>query len=181
MTEPLDLDELERLEKARTQGPFVVSDILDNGHLGVLTAKNGIVVGSSGNLSKENADYIVAACNSLPALLVRVRQAENARDYVKAAQESDQRRAERLANENGTLKDRVRELEAAKQEVVGKYKFWADVAEKAEKWSYLAVSPLGLHLRHGVLDDGRHWSESSLRPLNQREVGPGWVRRKERK
>ena len=79
MTDELNLDELERLERAATPGPWTshrpgrYGEVLatesewTNGYYGFLVAQ------SCGPL---NAEFIVAARNALPALIRRIRELE---------------------------------------------------------------------------------------------------------
>lgn len=75
----LDLDELERLHAEATPGPWVTdSDSLDNFPRTIFAGDN-IRVSLA---TKNNAAYIVAACNSLPALIKRVRELERQRGWL---------------------------------------------------------------------------------------------------
>jgi len=43
---------------------WYVSDVLDDGHWGIITGKNAIIIGAASPLSKEQAEKIVYAHNN---------------------------------------------------------------------------------------------------------------------
>lgn len=79
-----DLDELKRLHRAATPGPWM-TDMLFN-----IVDDHGIIVhnfeeyGHTSNPSKANVRYIVAACNAVPELIARVRELERQRKLLAA-------------------------------------------------------------------------------------------------
>ena len=79
----LDLDELERLAKAATPGPWEMDNnynirIAEGGHPLVITINDD----EDWIPRPSDARYIVAACNALPALIKRVRELERQRDWL---------------------------------------------------------------------------------------------------
>ena len=77
----IDLDELERLAKAATSGPWEVVDarvFLDDEDLEIRNGQHCIGFGSG----EANAAYIVAACNAVPELIARVRELERQREAL---------------------------------------------------------------------------------------------------
>lgn len=73
----IDLDELERLAAQATLLPWhtIHGEILDAYHL-----KRAFM--SYGEASKQNAAYIVAACNAVPKLIAKVRELERQREAL---------------------------------------------------------------------------------------------------
>lgn len=74
----IDLDELERLATQATLLPWhtIHGEILDAYHL-----KRAFM--SYEEASKQNAAYIVAACNAVPSLIARVRDLERERELYR--------------------------------------------------------------------------------------------------
>lgn len=91
----LDLDELERLAKAATPGPWeqgdgvfdpslirtsykvgsnIIGDLIHHKALRRDTKGRFYVIEVCGEQWRDNAAYIVAACNALPGLIKRVRE-----------------------------------------------------------------------------------------------------------
>lgn len=113
----LDLDELERLAKAATPGPWKVAD---KGYLYVTDANPNREIARilmKPRAYNANAAYIVAACNSLPRLIEMYRQEfEEACDADKAWQNlrkdwlASVERVKALEAENADLRN---ELKAA--------------------------------------------------------------------
>ena len=71
----IDLEELERLAKAATPGPWEMVDaraFLDDEDFEIRNGGHCIGYGTSG----KDAAYIVAACNAVPELIARVRELE---------------------------------------------------------------------------------------------------------
>ncbi|MGH9535473.1 MAG: hypothetical protein ACRD2E_11515 [Terriglobales bacterium] len=74
MTDPLNLDALERLKAAATKGPWTV---IGNDHIYSSSDYVAECQATDSTVRGEcNAAYIVAACNSLPVLTARVRELE---------------------------------------------------------------------------------------------------------
>lgn len=90
---PIDLDELERLAAQATPGPWKVTGKLLPEYITDANPNRKIArILRTPRTHKENAHYIVAACNSLPTLIA----------------------------ENRALRERVRELEAQRIILAGK-------------------------------------------------------------
>lgn len=98
MTEPLDLDALEALERAATPGPWQYTDDEDSAAGAMLIealtksadGKWYQMVwrgcGSSGEVQEDaDGEFIVAARNALPELIRRARLLENATDALRTA------------------------------------------------------------------------------------------------
>lgn len=86
----IDLEELERLAKAATSGPWIHQQ--DECFLDVQEIRNPNGGAVADFVSQNNASYIVAACNAVPELIARVRELEE--------------RNERLTDENNILHNR---------------------------------------------------------------------------
>ena len=116
MTE-INLNELERLAKGITPGPWSVKD---DWHFYILdaTGKREIAKISNKYRSKDvNAAYIAAACNAVPELIKMYREADDeAADANSAWQKvrrenlALQERVQELERQNAALEDRIRYL-----------------------------------------------------------------------
>ena len=75
MTEPLNLDELERITNAATEGPWTLfkSDRDTHDIVGAIGDADNIVVYAE--CDREDADFIVMARTAVPALIAELRQA----------------------------------------------------------------------------------------------------------
>ena len=88
----IDLDELERLAKAATPGPwYTLSEMCEGVGCDTIISRQGEICDFVGNMHNPYKDrsYIVASCNAVPKLIA----------------------------ENRALRERVRELEAEKVRV----------------------------------------------------------------
>ena len=90
----IDLEELERLAKAATPGPWFCKSVPGLGggrHNKPHIFADGVclpVASLSVIKGEEDASYIVAACNAVPSLIARVRDLEQQRDKFAAYMET---------------------------------------------------------------------------------------------
>lgn len=108
--------------EGHTEGPWVASEILDDGRFGVLTMDNGILIGLSVRLSKPDA-YLIAAAPTLASDNVQLRaeltEVEKFRGIEQAAIRqlrdtlADKRAScEKLADDNARLRGLLRDARA---------------------------------------------------------------------
>jgi hypothetical protein len=72
----IDLEELERLAKAATPGPWVVAHLCTNANFVFAQAPDCDMVFHA---READVQYITAACNAVPELIARVRELERQR------------------------------------------------------------------------------------------------------
>jgi hypothetical protein len=61
----------------KTSTPYTVSDYLDDGRIGIVNNDNLIVVGLNAHTSKDDANFIVKACNNHDSLVAALESITN--------------------------------------------------------------------------------------------------------
>lgn len=105
------LDELERLAKAATPGPWRVESEVSRDSMGLfwpITSIEGAEDNVTENVTTDDAAYIVAACNAVPELLKMYREADDEAADANSAWQ-------KVRRENLALREQVRELERQRE------------------------------------------------------------------